>query len=142
MARYTAAGLLFEEGIIDSGDESMIEEDPQIPLPHAEDEEEHHGQPLPLSPHFSPHTADGYVQDEEELHSQPFPLSSHFTLSHTTDGIAQDELPHSQPVPLAPLPYSSSVHEVHNQPLSLAHVATTSNSDTYICTVNINIACQ
>ena len=130
MARYTAteaAGLLFEEGIVDSGDESEIEEDPRFPLPHAEDED---GQPLPLSPHFSPHTADSYVQDEEELHSQPFPLSSHFTSSHTADGDAQDELPHSQPVPLSPLPHSSSVDELHNQPLPFAHVATTSNSGT------------
>ena len=131
MARYTAteaAGLLFEEGIIDSGDESEIEEDPRFPLPHAEDEEEHDSQPLPLLSHFSlPHTADGCAQDEEELDSQSFPLTSHFTPLHIADGDAQDEL-HSQPFPVLPLLHSSSVDDLHNQPLPLAHVATTSNS--------------
>ena len=56
MARYTAteaAGLLFEDGYIDSGDESEIEEDPGFPLPHADDD----------------------TRDEEDLQNQPLPLS-------------------------------------------------------------------
>ena len=64
MARYTAtkaAGLLFEEGIVDSGDESEIEEDPCFPLPCTDDDEEALlREPLPLSPLL--HTVDDAVE--------------------------------------------------------------------------------
>ena len=50
MARYTAneaADLLFEDQLIDSGDECEIEEDPAFPLPHAEEYELEQDEPLP-----------------------------------------------------------------------------------------------
>ena len=50
MARYTAneaADLLFEDQLVDSGDECEIEEDPAFPLPHEYERDELEDEPLP-----------------------------------------------------------------------------------------------
>lgn len=72
MARYTtaeAASLLFDEGLVDSGDESDIEEDPSFPLPREEDESA--ASALEVQPH-PPFTSPTLVQSLE-LQLEPLP---------------------------------------------------------------------
>ena len=75
MAHYytanEAASLLFDEGLVDSGDESDIEEDPSFPLPHDEDEST-----VSVEQPHPPFTSPTLVQSLEQEPLPPPPFHS------------------------------------------------------------------